>query len=755
MNENKFEELLLSGLIIEASETVSSLLSKLSQNKRQIIYIIESRVSRKTIGAVNYGDLLRWLSKHSDSLDDIIFNTTNLINNQFIHAKHGTSEVTIQKLLDKYGSIPLLNDDKSIAKLLFAKKYNDEITVGKRVISNGSPPFYVAEIGNNHNGNFDLALNLIRSAKESGADAVKFQARQKELYKTDATDLGNEYVNDLISRFTLDFNQLDELACKARSEGLSAIVTPFDIDSLENLNSKSWDAIKIASVDLVNHELLNACKDFKLPLIISTGMSTEQNIVEAYEIVADHMQGFCFLHCNSTYPAPFSDIHLEFLNTLKKLVGPIVGYSGHELGYHIANSAIIYGARLIEKHFTFDKTMIGNDHKISLTPVEFKEMIAKGSQIFQALGINKGPNRLISQGEKINKKSLGKSYIYKSAFRQGEVINLEKLRQVPGSDGITPEFIKKVVGKRLLRSVHSQQVVYEADFIFETRSKKTVLNTNFGIPVRFHDVVQAIQKISPKFVEYHLSASDMDRLQEVESLPNIELPFAVHAPEQFKNDFIINFSDKQSLKRSFALIDKVFEIGEVLKSKHPKGVLKGGLIPIILNAGGFTLKEQLNHDEKDGALNTLCESLTALKIPPGFKVLCQTMPPYPWLYGGSAYHNLLTELSDVKIVSELLPEKIGICVDVSHTVMWLLARGNYSIESVQEYIEYSDYLHIADVENERSEGLQISHGIIDFARLGKTVREKDLHWVTEVWMGHANNFEGCAQSLKQLEKFGW
>ena len=236
----------------------------------------------------------------------------------------------------------------------------------------------------------------------------------------------------------------------------------------------------------------------------------------------------------------------------------------------------------------------------------------------------------------------------------------------------------------------------------------------------------AVKKIKPHFVEYHLSYSDVDRIDQINELPQSSLPFAVHAPEQFKDDFIINFADKTSIEYSTNLLNRVFEVTEKLAEKHKSGVLSNGVIPVILNVGGFSLENPKTEKEKNASLDVLTSSLLSLNVPKGVKILCQTMPPFPWLYGGSAFHNILTELSDVKKISKLAPEKIGICVDVSHTVMWLLNKGQYQIDKLYDYIKFTDYLHIADVENERSEGLQIGHGLIDFTELGKIIREKDI-----------------------------
>ena len=463
MLDNNIQDYLANGFIIEVEKTVRELLDTLIRNKKQTIYVVASGRSKKCIGVVSYGDLVRWLSSNSNYLGEKIKDQLSLVNMNFAYVRHGTSELTLYDLLEKFGSIPILNDDKTIYKLIYAKKYNEQISIAGSLVSTKSKPFYIAEIGNNHNGDFELARDLVHAAKSSGANAIKFQARTKNLYKTGTTDLGSEYVNDLVSRFTLDITELEKLSEEARSIGLASIITPFDIEALEAINRSCWDAIKIASVDLVNFQLIQKCKGLSLPLILSTGMSSEQNIVDAYDLVSDHMPGFCFLHCNSTYPSPFSDVHLEFMETLKKIVGPMVGYSGHELGFHVANAAIVKGACIVEKHFTLDKNMIGNDHKVSLLPLEFKKMVILGHQIFEALGRERGPTRNISQGEKINKKTLGKSYIYKRNYECGDLLNASDIIQVPSSEGRRLSTLT-LSGKPFNRNVKKDNLVQESDF---------------------------------------------------------------------------------------------------------------------------------------------------------------------------------------------------------------------------------------------------------------------------------------------------
>lgn len=754
MQDELINKYLSTGLVILSSDTIGNLAKLLAENKKQIVYIVDNHKFKRCIGSVSYGDFIRWITNHNNGWDSIIADQQDLVNKHFRYVKNGVSDETITELVERFGSIPMLNSDKTIQKIVYSKRFNNQLIIDNKLVSPNTLPFYIAEIGNNHNGKIDIARELVKKAKSAGADAVKFQLRTKVLYGSQETDLGTEYVNELVDRFSLEPEQLDKLAVYARAIGLKTIVTPFDRPAVQYLDTGNWDAIKIASVDLVNKELIQDVKKLSLPIILSTGMSVERNIQEAYELVSDHPQGFCFLHCNSTYPSPYEDIHLEFINTLKQLVGPIVGYSGHEIGFHVANAALVFGACVIEKHFTLDKSMIGNDHKVSLLPSEFEEMVQKGNQIFKSIGKNKGPSRHVSQGEMINKKSLGKGYSYNDDLTAGTTITANDISQIPSSDGVSPEHIHEFIGRPLANSVKKSALLQESDFKYQKKSIRPNINSTFGVPVRFHDVTKAVEVTQPKFVEYHLSYSDLSRIEAIKQLPNFDVPFSVHSPEQYADDFIINFADKSAHEKSFALLDQVFNLTQMLRAKHPSGILCDGKIPVILNVGGFSLKEPMNRDEKLLRLETVCDALAQLRIPKSIKLLCQTMPPYPWLYGGSAFHNILTELDDVKRICCINPN-IGVCLDVAHTAMWLISSGQTMTSALKEYFAYADYLHIADVENERSEGLQIGHGIIDFENLRENLLNKQVPWVTEIWMGHSNNFTGCSLSLEKLQQLGW
>ena len=239
--------------------------------------------------------------------------------------------------------------------------------------------YTIAEIGNNHNGSVELAIEMVKSAKKSGADCVKFQMRQlKHIYRSKnfdvSDDLGVEYQINLLERFNLSNEDHFKIFNFCGDNKIDYMCTPWEIKSVEILNSFGVKNFKISSADLLNFNLIEEVIKIADNLILSTGMASEEEIDSTINFLNDFNINYSLLHCNSTYPAPFHDINLNWLKKLKKKCNNI-GYSGHERGFIPTLGAVALGAKIVERHFTFDKDMEGPDHAASLLPEEFLEMV--------------------------------------------------------------------------------------------------------------------------------------------------------------------------------------------------------------------------------------------------------------------------------------------------------------------------------------------------------------------------------------------
>ncbi|MDP6180891.1 MAG: N-acetylneuraminate synthase family protein, partial [Desulfatiglandales bacterium] len=280
------------------------------------------------------------------------------------------------------------------------------------------------------------AKQLVDQAVLVGADCAKFQMRHlKEIYQNEGNpndlseDLGSQYILDVISRSLLSVDEMFEVFDYCREKKILPLCTPWDISSVNALEEYGIDGYKVASADLTNHDLIETIAKTGKPMILSTGMSSEREIIETVDLLKRLGAPYILLNCNSTYPAPFKDINLQYLDRLGEIGDCPVGYSGHERGGSIALAAVARGAKVIEKHFTLDKTLEGNDHKVSLLPEEFKSMVEGIRQIEEAMGTES--ERVVGPGERMNRENLAKSLVANCDIGLGDVIT-EDMIQVKG-----------------------------------------------------------------------------------------------------------------------------------------------------------------------------------------------------------------------------------------------------------------------------------------------------------------------------------
>jgi len=272
--------------------------------------------------------------------------------------------------------------------------FNEIKITENRSIGDGHLPFIIAEIGNNHNGSLELALRLIQSAKDAGVDAVKFQV--KNIEKSFSKELlDSPYVNEnsfgktyRAHKMALEFSeeQLKKIYDFAAKLGIICFSTPFDTDSVDLLERIGNPIYKISSFHVTDLKLIEYVCRTKKPIIISTGMSTIQEIDKAIELVKKHTNDFVILHCVSCYPTDDKDVNLRVIPTLRERYKCLVGYSGHERGIAISSAAVVLGACVIERHFTLDRTMKGPDHASSVEPIGLHDIVTRSKKFFDAMG---------------------------------------------------------------------------------------------------------------------------------------------------------------------------------------------------------------------------------------------------------------------------------------------------------------------------------------------------------------------------------
>lgn len=614
--------------------------------------------------------------------------------------------------------------------------------------------FIIAEIGNNHNGSFNRAIEMIDKAKEAGADCVKFQMRhmdqvyRRHSLEKNGDDLATEYIVDLLKRFELKVSEHRQLAEYCADVGVMYLCTPWDLKSVDELESFNLSAYKVASADLTNLPLLDRLAQIDKPLIVSTGMSSVSEIEITVDFLKRREVNFILLHCNSTYPAPLHDINLKWMSALR-LMHPLVGYSGHERGVNVSLAAVALGACVIERHFTLDRTMEGPDHAASLTPGEFSRMVDGVREIELALG--NGKERHLSQGEMINRENLGKSLVSAMPLRRGTTLRPEHIKVRSPGQGLSPQFYEKLLGLTLSHDMADESFFFPSDLGNKQINPR---NYNFkhpwGVPIRYHDFAEYAARIKPDLWEFHLSYSDMD-LDPVDYLSGpYEADFVVHAPELFSGSRLMDLatSDDDYRNASIRETQRVIDITRSMRRFFPNTLRPR----IVANIGGFTMDAPLLTEELDSYYQRFAHSLQELDTD-GVELIPQTMAPFPWHFGGQRYQNLFVRIEEIVEWCDRL--SLRMCFDISHSRL----TCNYYDIDFYDFVEMiapiTAHLHIGDAKGLNGEGLQIGEGDLDFSKLAAIIDRgcPTASFIPEIWQGHKNGGEGFWIALERLEDF--
>ncbi|WP_050635352.1 N-acetylneuraminate synthase [Candidatus Stoquefichus sp. SB1] len=327
--------------------------------------------------------------------------------------------------------------------------------------------YIIAEAGVNHNGDKNLAYKLIDKACEAGVDCIKFQTFKAENLVSKGTELADYQKNNLhssdtkqiemLKKLELSYHDFAELRDYAISKGLDFCSTAFDSDSVEFLNTIAMPFWKIPSGEVTNLPLIIQIAKLNKPIIMSTGMCTLSEIQFILDQIRKYNnQNIILLHCNTEYPTPYEDVNLKAMLTLKETFNVDVGYSDHTLGIEVSLAAVALGAKVIEKHFTLDKSMDGPDHVASLDPDELKSMVAGIRHIEKSLGVNE---KKVSHSEFKNKEVARKSIVAKKDIKKGEVLTEENLTTKRPGTGISPMKWYDVLGQVAKRDYQKDELI--------------------------------------------------------------------------------------------------------------------------------------------------------------------------------------------------------------------------------------------------------------------------------------------------------
>ncbi len=321
-------------------------------------------------------------------------------------------------------------------------------------------PIIIAEAGVNHNGSLELALEMVDAAAQAGADYIKFQTFKAENLVTSAGTTAAYQKNncnadsqlEMLRSLELTFDDFIRIKSYCEEKGIGFVSTPFDLESIDFLASLGMDFMKIPSGEITNLPYLRRIAATRMPVVMSSGMSTIGDIEAALEVF--YSQGYgqsdiTLLHCNTEYPTPFRDVNLIAMVSLRNTFGIRTGYSDHTPGIEVPVAATALGAAVIEKHFTLNRSLPGPDHVASLEPEELSRMVKEIRNVAVSLG---SPLKQISDSERKNMAVARKSIVAATDIKEGDIFTEENLTVKRPGDGISPMLWDKIIGRKAVRN---------------------------------------------------------------------------------------------------------------------------------------------------------------------------------------------------------------------------------------------------------------------------------------------------------------
>ena len=737
----------LENFVVHSDDSVELALRKITINKRGVVFVVSS--DGRLLGSLTDGDFRRWLV---DSREPSLNALSSEVANKECRSisREDLESVSDDIFVDGIDLVPVLDEHEHVTAVAHPRAR--DFLVGETLIADSSPSFVVAEIGINHNGSVDTARRLVDAAVSAGANCAKLQLRDvAELYRSDLNghgeDLGAEYTLELIEETQLSVDETLQVLDYVREVGLVPLCTPWDIQSATILDDYDIPAFKVASADLTNHPLLEMLSSSGRPLVISTGMSTEEEIRESVSILQQGLSSYALLQCNSAYPAPYKDINLAYMARLREIGDCHVGYSGHERGHHIAAAAVALGARIVEKHITLDRSSRGNDHRVSLEPAQFKNMVGEIRDVEEAIGTVKPRN--VTQGESLNRLALGKSLTAASNLQPGHVLGEDDISVKSPGRGLQPNYLGRLIGTTLRRSVKEGDFFYQSDLDkSDALARPFSFRRPWGLPVRFHDWRELAHQSNPDFLEFHLSYRDLEF--DFASTLDAEMPYGlvVHSPDLFANDLILDLAsqDDQTFEKSVAELQRVIDLTRVLAPRFrlPSPPL------VVASLGGSSLEAPVRVEEKQVMYERVFSALSLLDFT-GVQLVAQTLPPFPWYLGGQRHCNLFVDPDELVEFSR--STGIKLCFDVAHTKLATSHRQLSFAEAAEKILPYSAHLHLVDAGGLDNEGLQIFAGDIDWRQLTRQIDRlaPSISFIPEIWQGHVDGGRDFWIALDRLE----
>ena len=635
------------------------------------------------------------------------------------------------------------------------------LDVADRRIGHQEPVYIIAEIGLNHNGDLGLAKQLVDAAIEAGADAVKFQKRKlRETYQEAIIEQprhgeqGLQYIVPLLVEFELSDDEFRELREYCADRGATFLCTPWDRGSVDFLETLDIPAYKIGSPDMTNFPLIEYVLATGKPLLMSTGMSSEDEIRRTLAFLADRDARYALFHCVSTYPASAEEINLRFMSVLREWSGGApVGYSGHDTGISISLAAVAMGARLLERHLTLDRGMRGPDHAASLEPAQFAEQVRAVREVELSLGV---AHRWMTRGEMLNRRTLAKSLVAACDIPAGTSLRREMITSKSPGMGLSPQNIDQLIGQRLGRAMRQDDMFSEDDLVERrtaARGRRPIdVGAPWGIVARFTDVETMVNRFGGEgmaFIEFHVSDRDLDA--GVDAFDSRHYPFGlvVHAPE-YCHDQLIDLcaADDAQRRMSIERIQKTIDLTRAMAPHFTSRFDRGP--KIVMHVGGMSPRP--GRYDVDAATGRLLDALRQLDHD-GVDLLLENLPPFPWYFGGKWFGFIATDVDNtVRLCRE---SGLGLCFDTSHAALECARSGASLAEFGRRVAPFVRHLHVSDGAGVSGEGLQIGDGDVNFVELLPVLLAQEPTLIPEIWMGHHNEGRGFRLALDHLTDLTW
>ena len=602
----------------------------------------------------------------------------------------------------------------------------------------------IAEIGINHGGDHDKLFRMIKLAKDSGCNSVKFQYRSESFF-SENQEMGSTLIIDELDKSKLDDNWINSIITYCKEIDVKIGFSFFKKTDLENFNKKfeikNIDFIKIPSPEFRNIELIRSAKKTKKPVYISYGGGNEEEIYEYIE-KAKLNKNDCVFHCITNYPVAVGNQQLGFIEKLSKKTNSQIGYSSHDENWEICLLAISLGANIIERHFCESKNDTGLDISTSSDPSEFKQLNLFINNYNKIIGDGK---RLSNQGEIVNVRNLGVGVYYNSDLQKGIAFDENHTVELSPATGIRPNEVINLYGKKLIKKVQKGDPVNISDFkeSFKIQKESGLVkfmdSKKLSLPVRLHDFKKIKEKFSGTYYELHLSFKEVAILNKNPSvaldLINQGDNISIHLPDYISKDHLIDpFSDNDEINLSSnKIIDNCIEISKQIKNKSKKECLILGSFSV----NNFKNKEIFYHKFK--------EYTDSIKEKDDVLIAAQWLPRKAWYFGGSALLNLFVNEEDINFVKK---NKINICIDLAH----LILSANYYEQDWRVWYEKLKencvHIHISDAAGTDGEGVEFGKGNLSNY---KEILDEDYIKVIEVWEGHLNGGEKFHEAIKFLK----